>query len=427
MHRVVVTGIGTISSLGIGHQEFWQNLREGKRGIQRVTRFDPGGFACQVAGEVPAFKLADFIPKDYRKTAKLLSRDSELAIVAAAEALVDAGLAESRTTPAGPLGKRFGCHIGAGLITPDLNELSSAMAMANVDMSLDIRRWGAQAMNALSPLWMLKYLPNMLASHITIIHGIHGSSNTITCGEASGHLAIGEAMRAIQRGALDGAICGGIESKVNLMGFARQALLGRLAPVREVNRDEEIPLSEESQPGTILGEGGGLLVLEEMESAKKRGARIYAELVGFGARQDSRGPNPGQLSEQGFETAIRRALANANMLPDQIDLIIPNASGVLLEDQAESKALDKIFVAGQQPPTTARIKSRVGNLSAGNSLEAAVAALSLRAGFPQWNSTLQYATSTVKPDAPEKPPSPSAALSISGSLGGQYAVLLFRR
>src|SRR4051812_10870941 len=290
MQRVVVTGIGVISPIGIGTKTFWGSLLSGKSGIAKVRAFDPGGFACQLSGEVPDYKISEFVPKSYRKATKVMARDIELAVVAADDAFKDAGLkskAYTETPDFDP--KRFGCNIGAGLISAELNELTAAMAAARADENpnkLDLHKWGREGMQQLTPLWLLKYLPNMLACHVTIIHGLMGPSNTITCQEASSHLAIGEAFRTIQRGNAELAICGGAESRINPMGLMRQELLKRLNNESNDKPEQALRPFDVEARGAIYGEGGGLLVLEEFEHAKKRGARIYAELVGFAASQD---------------------------------------------------------------------------------------------------------------------------------------------
>src|SRR4051812_20586737 len=231
MQRVVVTGIGVISPIGIGTKTFWGSLLSGKSGIAKVRAFDPGGFACQLSGEVPDYKISEFVPKSYRKATKVMARDIELAVVAADDAFKDAGLkskAYTETPDFDP--KRFGCNIGAGLISAELNELTAAMATARADANpnkLDLHKWGRDGMQQLTPLWLLKYLPNMLACHVTIVHGLMGPSNTITCQEASSHLAIGEAFRTIQRGAADLAICGGGETKGPPMSGMREIPLPR--------------------------------------------------------------------------------------------------------------------------------------------------------------------------------------------------------
>src|SRR5262249_43941485 len=155
-------------------------------------------------------------------------------------------------------------NIGAALISAELNELTGAMATAAKEGKLDLKEWGGQGMNQLTPLWLLKYLPNMLACHVTIVHELMGPSNTITCQDASSHLAIGEAFRTIQRGDADLAICGGAESRINQMGIIRQCLLKRMATDCNDACKAVRPFDSQAT-GTLLGEGGGLLILEEYD------------------------------------------------------------------------------------------------------------------------------------------------------------------
>src|SRR5947207_4227885 len=271
MRRVVVTGIGVVSPVGIGAAAFWQNLVAGNVGVRRIQQFDPSGFACQIGGEVPAFKIGDYVPKSYRKATKVMARDIELAVVAADDAFKDAGIQSKAYTETPAIdGKRFGCNIGAGLISAELNELTSAMTTARSDENpnkLDLKKWGRDGMGQLTPLWLLKYLPNMLACHVTIIHGLMGPSNTITCSDASSHLAIGEAFRTIQRGKAELAICGGAESKLNPMGLMRQTLLGRLSETKNDSPETAVRPFDVDAAGSAIGEGGGLFILEEYEHA----------------------------------------------------------------------------------------------------------------------------------------------------------------
>src|SRR3954464_6560915 len=292
MRRVVITGIGVISPIGIGSKPFWDNLLAGKVGVRRIASFDPSGFSCQIAGEVPTFKISEYVPKSYRKATKVMARDIELAVVAADDAFKDAGLKSKAYTETPDFdGKRFGCNIGAGLISVDLDELTSALTTSrgqgDARNQLDLQAWGKDGINHLTPLWLLKYLPNMLACHVTIIHALKGPSNTITCADASSHLAIGEAFRTIQRGNADLAICGGAESKVVPMGLMRQCVLKRVTESHNDPPADAVRPFDADATGTAIGEGGGLFILEEYEHAKKRGAKIYAELVGFGASQDT--------------------------------------------------------------------------------------------------------------------------------------------
>jgi 3-oxoacyl-[acyl-carrier-protein] synthase II len=430
MRRVVVTGIGIISPLGIGAKTHWNNLLSGKIGVQRITAFDPSGFPSQIAGEAPQFKVNDFIPKSYRKAAKVMARDIELAVVAADDAFKDAGLQSKAYTETSTLEvNRFGCNIGAGLINCDLNELTAAMYTARDGNKLDLHKWGRDGMQQLTPLWLLKYLPNMLACHVTIIHGLMGPSNTITCADASSHLAIGEAFRTIQRGHADLAICGGAESKVNQMGLARQTLLGRLNDGDNASPQTAVRPFDETAAGTAIGEGGGLLVLEEYEHAKARGAKIYAELAGFGASQDVykvTTPNPDGHS---YGMAIKKALADAKVSTDRVDCMVPCGLGIASHDKAELAGLR--FACGDdlQKIPLAPIKGQIGNLAAGCGVEPATAVLAMV------NNTIPAAVNTrklpagVKLNVRTEPRDAKVDVAVTTvySLGGQNAALVFKR
>src|SRR6266568_146756 len=346
MRRVVVTGLGVISPIGIGAKTFWDNLVAGKCGIRRIEAFDPSAFPSQLAGEVPAYKIGDFVPKSYRKATKVMARDIELAVVAADDAFKDSGLKSRAYTDQPTITPgRFGCNIGAGLISTDLNELTSAMHTAREGNRLDLQKWGREGMNQLTPLWLLKYLPNMLACHVTIVHQLRGPSNTITCADASSHLAIGEAFRTIQRGDADLAICGGAESKVNPMGLIRQVLVKRLTEQNDSPESAVRPFDANAS-GTAIGEGGGLLILEEFDRAKARGAKIYAELVGFAASQDTHKITEPSPTGHSYGKAIQKALADANLPPAAVNLIVPNGLGIASHDRAELAGLLTAFGAG---------------------------------------------------------------------------------
>ena len=227
--RVAITGMGAISPLGLSVADLWSGLQIGRCGIQPISAFDATGFPCQLAGEVPAYKLRDYIPKSVRKSAKLMSRDIELAIIATLEAFKASGLNTRAIDPdhvnLDP--SRTAINLGAGLISCDLVELAPAVAASLVEGGFDLKKWGSEGVEHVTPLWLLKYLPNMLACHISIIHDLQGPNNTITCAEASGHLAVIEAAQIIQRQAADVALAGGAEAKVNPIVMARQCLVKR--------------------------------------------------------------------------------------------------------------------------------------------------------------------------------------------------------
>ena len=316
MKRVVITGIGIVSPLGIGADVFWSNLLAGECGLKRIDLFDPSGFTSTLGGQVPPYKIAQEVPKSYRKATKVMARDIELAVLAAKDAFASAGL-KSKADEGGPEfdSSRFGCNIGAGLISAELDELTYALDQARSDDDagkIDWHKWGSHGLTQLTPLWLLKYLPNMLASHVTIIHGLTGPSNNITCAEASGHLSVGEAFRTIQRGSADRMIAGGAESLLDPMALMRQQLMGRLTSEDEPSSAVR-PFAADAG-GMVAAEGGTLLILEERDAAESRGATIYAEIAGFGASQDTFDPalpDPEGKAYAACRMALREAKAEA--------------------------------------------------------------------------------------------------------------------
>lgn len=430
MRRVVITGIGIISPIGIGTEAFWSNLLAKECGLRRITAYDPGGFPCQIGGEVPAYKIGDFVPKSYRKATKVMARDIELAVVAADNAFRDSGLLSKAYTDSPTInGQRFGCNIGAGLISADLGELTTAMAVARDGNRVDLKQWGTTGMSQLTPLWLLKYLPNMLACHVTIIHGLKGPSNTITCADASSHLAIGEAFRTLQRGDAEMAICGGAESKLVPMGLLRQCLLKRMNVTANDCPQQAVRPFDVEAAGSVVGEGGGLFILEEYGHAKSRGAKIYAEIVGFGASQDTYKITEPDPTGHGIAKSIANALTDAGLTPQDVDLLIPNGLGIPTHDRAELNGLKTVFGEGLSKPAVAPIKAQIGNLAAGSGVDAAAAVLGL------YHDRIPAAVNThkivngeklnISPEVRQQPV--NVSVSNVYSLGGQNAALVFRK
>jgi 3-oxoacyl-[acyl-carrier-protein] synthase II len=443
--RVVITGIGTVSAFGVGIGTLWEGLCAGRCGLRPITRFDPSGFPCRLAGEVPDFSARDHVPKHYRKAVKVMARDTEIAVAGAKAAVDDARLATRGTlpeeAPADALTyrpERVGCQIGAGLIAAELDELSSALATASTGGEVDFASWGSRGIQNLQPLWMLKYLPNMLACHVTIIHGAEGPSNTITCGDASGALSLGESVRVIERGAADACFTGGAESKVSLMGILRLGFAGRLANTASVGDDSSVVRPYDPQSaGSIVGEGGGILIVEEHEAAARRGATPYAEVAGFGAAHS--GPPmygtsmPGrQLAPQGpnhgLRLAIERALADAKISASDIDVIVPMAAGSIAEDSAEAGALLAVFGTHLARTPMITLAPAIGHTAAGQaSLQVAAAAMALR----QQTLPARIHAGRCPPElnagaAPSAPARLRHALVCTGSLGGQNAAIVLR-
>lgn len=387
---VVISGLGPISGLGIGLESTWQAALAGQSAVARVQAFDPSGFDSQLGCEVPAYKIGDYVPKSYRKATKVMARDIELAVIGADKAARDAGLLTRGTDPDAAKNDDFqptyppirvGCHIGAGLIAAEVDELTAALVEARAaDGSFDIHKWGNEGMTHLTPLWLLKYLPNMLACHVTIIHDAQGPSNTITCAEASAGLSVGESLRVIQRDDADACFCGGTDSKINPAAFYRQQLTDRLTTHNDQPHTAIRPF-DRNATGCAVGEGGAIVILEAKETCLKRGGRIYAQVLGFGASQTVN-REAGNLKPdphgQGMFNAMRAALKEADVEPGMIDLVVPFGLGHPDWDAAEAAALRALFGDRLATLPVLSIKALVGNCGAGaGGLEVAIAAKAL--------------------------------------------------
>jgi len=447
MRRVVISGLGSISPHGVGTQPFWNALLEGKSSVTPLTKFDPGAFDSRVGGQIPPFKTADHVPKSYRKATKIMARDIELAVVAADLAIRDAKLISKGLTEATPAETlqaqgwfkfdptRMGCNIGAGLICVDLDELTAAMDQCRGPSdTLDLAKWGrsddpskTSGMENLTPLWLLKYLPNMLACHVSIIHDTQGPSNTITCGQASAGLALAEAARTIQRGHADMALVGGCESKINPMALMRLSLLHRLT-----TKGNDSPVSscrpyDKAAEGTVLAEGGAVLVIEEYEHAKKRGATIYAEVVGLGmsASASLSVIEPDETGEAPA-MALKKALKSAGITANQVGLVIPPGLGVPRWDKSDAKAINMVF--GGTQATITPMRGGVGDCGAGaQALDLVAASLALKEQTipPTINCTDPIDGLNVNQDRVNK--QLDYAVVLATALGGQNSAVVLKK
>jgi len=437
--RVVVTGVGLITPIGLDAGTVWEGLLAGKCGIRRIRSFDPARFRSQIGGEIDTLKVVNYVPKSYRKSTKVMARDIELAVAAAYEAVVDAGLKTrcliergQAEDPSNVDPTRFGVNIGAGLICADLTELAAALSTAaDAEGRFDIRKWGAEGMNNLTPLWLLKFLPNMLSCHVTIVHDAQAPSNTITCGEASSHLAVGEAFRTIARGDADVCLCGGAESKLNPMGLMRQQLLGRVVTTHNDQPETACRPFAADRSGIVISEGSGLLVLEDLEHARARGARIYCEVAGFGASTDAmdwRQPDP---QGKGVALAVRKALDDANLSPEQVGMVGAFGAGTREHDLAEARGIRAALGEAATTVPTLAVKGGLGNNGAGSgAIELGIAAMCLRSQMipPSRNTEnvdpecgLNLTQEVVRADLP-------TAVCVASALGGgQHGALVFKR
>ncbi len=368
---IVISGVGVITCFGVGIDLLWNAMLEGRTGLARIERFDPSGFKSQVAGELPAddFKVKKIVPKSHRKATKVMCRDTELAVGAAADAVTDAGLVTAGTSDEPPTipPTRVGCHIGAGLISAELNELSAALVTSKKENgTFDLAHWGGEGMQNLTPLWLLKYLPNMLACHVTIVHDCQGPSNTITCCEASSGLSIAESRRVIRRGDADACLSGGAEDRVNPLALYRQHCTGRLA-----STDGSGDLTEVVQPfangteGTVIGEGGGIMIAESKTSCDARSGTPWCTIDGIGCKQ-SFADSPLEADPHAISASIHKALGEANCTAHDIDVIVPLGSGIKQVDDAERDGLTSVFGEALAKIPTITTIPYTGNCMAGN-------------------------------------------------------------
>jgi 3-oxoacyl-[acyl-carrier-protein] synthase II len=376
--RVVITGLGAITPLGLTAGDMWAGLCAGRCGIGQIRAFDPVGFSCKLAGEVPDYKIQQYVPKSRRKSVKLMSRDIELAVIAANEALTNSGLITQGIDPervnVNP--QRMAINLGAGLISCDLVELAPAVTASITDGRFDIHKWGKDGLELVTPLWLLKYLPNMLACHIGIIHDIQGPSNTITCAEASSHLAISEAAQIISRGDAVYALAGGAEAKVNPIVMIRQCLLKRAISGNGNDPESACRPFDANAKGSVFGEGAGIVVLENIENARNRDAKIYAEVAGVGA---SNNINPSyehlEPNARGTQIAIEKALADAKIEPKDLDLIIPHGMAEPGDDLAETKAIEAALGRAAENIAVLPTKSMLSNTGAASGTLDVIAAV----------------------------------------------------
>lgn len=345
--RIVISGIGIVSPCGIGWQNYWQAVLEGRSAIRSIANWNLNGFPSKYAGQLENFNPAQFIKN--RKGLKVMSREMQLALAASNLALEDSAI----NLPDVNL-FRFGVSLGAGIINNDLDEVGTGIRNSIDENGVfQITKFGQEGIRSMFPLWFLKYLPNMPACHISISHGLKGPSNTITTSAAAGAQAIGEAFQVIKRGDADLMLAGGADSKVNPMGISRFHLLGLLSSRNGIDAEKIYCPFDRNSDGLILGEGAGLLLLEEREHALKRGAKIYGEILGYGASSDMN-YDLMQTEDVASKTmAISRALSDAAIDANDIDFLVANGSGVPREDYQEAQAFHKVFPRISKTPVTA--------------------------------------------------------------------------
>jgi 3-oxoacyl-[acyl-carrier-protein] synthase II len=365
--RVVIAGLGLVTPIGIGVDPFWSALASGRGAVEKIRAFPVDGLPNDVGAEVADFDekamKALAIPrlrKAIGKSLKYMARDIQLCVAAAQLAMVDAGLSDGGVDPT-----RIGVDLGAGLISTELDELAPAIDVGyQSNGRFDYGAYGREGIEKITPIWLLKYLPNMLACHISILLDCQGPSNTITEAEAASNVAIGEAARIIARGRADLMITGGADSKIHPLSLVRMSLLDQMSHWRGEPSGACRPF-DTARDGWVPGEGAGILILEERDHAIARGAKIYGEILGFGSGCDANPAGGLDPDGMGTEIAIRAALRDAGLAPDQIGHVNAHGSATVISDLAEARAFQRVFGEGSGGVPVTALKGYMGNMVSG--------------------------------------------------------------
>ncbi|NBW87294.1 MAG: beta-ketoacyl-[acyl-carrier-protein] synthase family protein [Planctomycetia bacterium] len=374
---IVITGVGVVSPSGIGSEPFWQSLATGTSGIRPIDCFDASSLSVRFGGQIP-----DFDPRQYvrpRKSLKVMSREIQLGFAAADLAVADAGIAVGAVEP-----DRFGVVFGADMIYVDLEDLEGTYRKSLRDGRFDFSRWARAIQEELHPLWLLKHLPNMTASHIAIAQDARGPNNTIVLGDVSSLLAVVEAASVIQRGWADVMLAGGTGCRLHptaLVARGDAQLSHRSDDCRRACRP-----FDRDRDGLVNGEGAGAIVLESLEHARRRGARIHATILASAARCQPSARRDG-FSGSSLRAAIGAACGSAGLAAADVGHV--NAHGVSTIDMDRAEAAAIAAELGNVPVTAP--KSSFGHLGAGGGAVELVASL-LGLGRGLVPPTLNYET-----------------------------------
>lgn len=406
--RVVVTGVGLLSSVGIGTEETWQAIRQGVSGIGRITAFDPAAFACQIAGEVKGFNPADFIEK---KEVKKMGRFIQFAIAATEFALKSSGL---NVTP--DVAEGVGVYIGSGIGGFEVIEREHKILLE-------------KGPGRISPFFIPATIINLASGYVSIRTGAKGpNSATATACTSSAH-AIGDSFRLIQRGFADAMICGGAEAAITPMGVGGFAAMRALSQRNDEPHRASRPWDKD-RDGFVVGEGSGVLILEELEFARRRGAPILAEVVGYGMSADAYHMTSPSEDGDGAYRVMTLALKDAGLEPSEIQYINAHGTSTDVGDKIETIAIKRVFGAGTKVAVSST-KSMTGHLLGGaGGLEAGITVMAIRDQVapptinhenPDLDCDLDYVPNVARPMPIEH------ALSNSFGFGGTNGCLIFKR
>ncbi len=339
--RVVVTGLGAITPVGVGVAETWQNIVAGKSGIGRITRFDPSAFACQVAGEVKGFEVTQYLPA---KDARRMDRFVHFGLVAGMEAFKDSGLMVTEQNA-----ERIGVCISSGIGgLPMIEETHS-----------DFLAGGPRK---ISPFFIPGTIINMISGNLSIMYGLKGPNFSVVTACTTGTHSIGESSRIIEYGDADVMIAGGSESTISPLA------VGGFSSAKALSTRNDDPATssrpwDKDRDGFVMGEGSGVLVLEEYEHAKARGAKIYAEITGYGMSADAY--HMTAPSTDGPKRSMINALRNAALNPDQVQYVNAHGTSTPLGDKNETEAIKLAFGDHAKKLVVSSTKSMTGHLLGG--------------------------------------------------------------
>jgi len=407
--RVVVTGVGVVSSVGVGTKAFWESLVEGRSGIAPITAFDAGGFRCRIAGEVRDFDVTKYMtPKEARR----FDRFTHLVIGAGEEALAQAGVSSDSMDPE-RIGAIVGCGIG-GIRTLE-------------DQCYVLRTKGPARC---SPLMVPMMIGDMAAGYISIRYGFRGPNIGVQTACASASHAIGEAYWTIKRGDADVIVTGGVEAPITPVGIAGFASMRALSERNDEPERASRPFDAE-RDGFVPAEGAGILILEALDHARARGADILAELVGYGATADAYHITAPDPAGKGPTEAIRIAMERADMTPEDIDYVNAHGTSTPLNDKVETLALKTALGDHAYRVPVSSTKSMTGHaLGAAGGIESVACIMALQTGIVP--GTMNYENPDPECDLDYVPNAarrvnPKTAMNINLGFGGHNAVLIFKK
>lgn len=409
-NRVVITGLGAVTPIGIGKDEFWKGLLEGKNGIEKITRFDASEYGAQIAGEVKDFDPAAFIDK---KEAKRMDRYAQFAVAASKLAIEDAGLELEKENC-----DRIGTYIGAGIGGIET-------------MHSQYEKLFAKGPSRISPFFIPMMIANLATGHVAIQFGLHGPSECVVTACATGTNCIGDAFRVIQRGDADAMLAGGTEACISPAAVAGFAAMKALCMDHNDDPAHASRPFDKNRSGFVMGEGAGIVVLESLEHAKARGAHIYAEVVGYGANSDAyhmTSPAPHGTYQA---KCMQLALDDAGIAAAEVDYVNAHGTSTHLNDEGESEAIKAVWGEAAKDVSVSSIKSMTGHLlGAAGGVEAIATALTVENDMMP--PTMNYETPDEGLDldyVPNKAKSKTvrAAMSNSFGFGGHNACLLLKK